>query len=862
MTDPLDFLHTGDIAAATATVDGLDETQRRRLGTDLVAHVRRRRDEWWSSWQATALAVAAVGCLPSAAQVAEVLGRRNVSLRQVPATPVIEVARRRGVTWLADLAYRLCARVDRSTPGDSWRFVADLLHAEQAPPPAEDRFVLGWTAIVGRPTEDERRDTLVDRLRGDPWLDSLTPRLFEVDGVGDQWSWARLQQGDQDGTDAPLKVPAALAQLAADGRLDRSMLLDGTLGRLLRGERPAALRVFVALHEALAPTVDEVRDRLPAYLRLLADGPSTAAAAAQRSLRAVPDIDLDALLDTAPAVLVRPEKTLVRAQLTWLDQTARRDRAQAARIAQVLAVAADHPEIDIAERASALAARHGHQVSAPAEVRHVGDTLPAAAAPAAAPPPITGPDELAEQVAAMFAAEATDALELERILAGVVRLGRTDRTAVAAALTPVLNRAHAMVWPSLPETRFGGLTVVLRVLAGADDPIVAGTDQTVSARAWASLSAAWGREPTSGQRPADPQGEILRRLLRTRVAEIGRFVAGHGTTEHVAGPTLAIPTLVTGAIEPEALFDRLARLDGQPPWPADLAQALLRLPAAVDEPLAAKAAALGTPAGQELAAWLRAGGLPRPRYQVVTVARRDRHGGYDYRHDRLPQRRRLVDVAAPPGAGDPYGLLDVTPRPVDVRLLLDERLWPAQLPGYRGLVAAYTLPLVAGCADLDEPGGAVLLPMLAERTGAAGPALDLAVAYGLAARHEADRVATVDALLMLAADGGLDPTAVGTHLGSLAADGMITLSRVVGPLRDATAAGAPLTVWRILAAALPALLTCRPAPRGLSDLLALAARTAATTGVRIEVPGLADVAGRGGSSRLVTEARRLRDAST
>ncbi|MEU1807533.1 hypothetical protein O7622_21425 [Micromonospora sp. WMMD1076] len=49
-----------------------------------------------------------------------------------------------------------------------------------------------------------------------------------------------------------------------------------------------------------------------------------------------------------------------------------------------------------------------------------------------------------------------------------------------------------------------------------------------------------------------------------------------------------------------------------------------------------------------------------------------------------------------------------------------------------------------------------------------------------------------------------------------------------------------------------------PTPsRGTPDLLALAAEAATATGVRIEVPGLADVVARGGGGRLVAEARRL-----
>ncbi|MEV5765261.1 hypothetical protein AB0L34_11915 [Micromonospora sp. NPDC052213] len=118
-------------------------------------------------------------------------------------------------------------------------------------------------------------------------------------------------------------------------------------------------------------------------------------------------------------------------------------------------------------------------------------------------------------------------------------------------------------------------------------------------------------------------------------------------------------------------------------------------------------------------------------------------------------------------------------------------------------------------------------------------------------------VAALDALLMLAATGDLDAPAVGARLGTLAADGAFRLSRVLRPLRDAAGAGAALTVWRLLAAALPAVLATSPAPRGTPDVLGLAAETAGATGLRIEVPGLADVVARGGSSRLVGEARRL-----
>jgi hypothetical protein len=136
-------------------------------------------------------------------------------------------------------------------------------------------------------------------------------------------------------------------------------------------------------------------------------------------------------------------------------------------------------------------------------------------------------------------------------------------------------------------------------------------------------------------------------------------------------------------------------------------------------------------------------------------------------------------------------------------------------------------------------------------------AVAIALAYGLAARHEPDRVAALDALLHLAGAGELDAPAVGWHVGELTRHGALTPSRILGPLRDAATAGARLTTWRILAAALPPLLALPKAPVGTPDLLTLAADTAAATGCRIEVPGLAEVAARAGSGRLVTEARRL-----
>ncbi|MFI7575615.1 hypothetical protein [Micromonospora sp. NPDC049497] len=845
MTDFFESLVRGDVAAVGSVLQALDEPARRRLGDELMAHVRRRRDNWWWGKEATALAVAAVGTLSTATKAATLLGRRSVMLRDADPEPVVVAARQRGVTWLADLAYRLADRLRRSEPWEGWHFTAGLLEAEKVAPPTGDAFVAGWAyALWWQRPHDGQQRPLLDRLRADPFLEALLPRLFEVDGVGADLSFGGDGQA----------VPRALAALATEGRLDPALLLDGVLGRLLRGDRPHALRPFLALHEQLAPAPDEVAARASAYLRLLADAPGPVATAAQRALRDLGDaVELESLSDAARTVLTRPEKALVRAQLSWLDRLARQHPERAAEIADVLAVGAEHPAADLRDRAVTLAQRHGHQPVATLTVAVAGDELPQPPQPAAALPPITEVDELVEEVSGLPGGR-WPAPAVERVLDGLVRLATTEQDRLAAALLPVLQRRQVGAYDH-PWSVFNLSVQLHGVLLAAAAPAEAATRRDQ----WSGiLSQSLTRTLRPFRnRPAvePPRQSALTLVYCARLAEIGQRLDGRDDPGLLAAPTSA-----TGAVDPAALYERLAALGDRPVWRWDLTQALLRLPVGIDEALAARAEALGTMAGDELAGWLRGDVLPAPVHQVVTVGRRQRRGTYDVGYDRLPVRRTIVASAPPEGVADPLGLLTVP-------ALMNGRghggwgdLWPVLLPGHRGLVAAHLLPDFARAAQEDVREAATVLPVLAECTGAGGPALDLALAYGLCARHEVDRVSALDALLILAAADELDAPGVGRQLGALAADSQVTLTRVATPLRDAVAAGARLSVWRLLAAALPPLLAASIPPRGTPDLLTLAAETAAATGVRIEVRGLADVVARGGASRLVTEARRLATA--
>ena len=70
-------------------------------------------------------------------------------------------------------------------------------------------------------------------------------------------------------TPAQARWELALAELADEGRLSRSRLLDASLGGLERDFHEVRARWFALLHEALRPTLDERAERAVRYLGLL-----------------------------------------------------------------------------------------------------------------------------------------------------------------------------------------------------------------------------------------------------------------------------------------------------------------------------------------------------------------------------------------------------------------------------------------------------------------------------------------------------------------------------------------------------------------------------------------------------------------
>lgn len=847
------LIGTGDSASVAELLLALDDPARRALAPEL----RRYLDELALDWgrrraQGSALCVAGAGCLPRAADVVAWL--RSPLLRggldAPPVAGIVRMLAAPGRPALATVARGLAERVRGTTHADrvQWWLAASLLRESDTAPPTTDAFVRGWVRDQLRGSAER----LAETLAGDPWTPLLAPRLFDVERVGVDLGAPR----------DPI-WPEALVLLCERGVLDRDELLAGCRRRLRAGDRSSAIVAIVDVHRAFAPGLDELAEHRQEYAGLLSSPHLVVATAGQAALRALDDagrLPVATLVEASRAVLPRPEKKLVRAQLTWLGTAATRRPEDLAEILTVLGVGLAQESADLAERALATIARHLPRAGEPTRAalrdmvgeltgdvrRQAAELLgvdaeatepePAVAVPvadtrAALPPPIGSVAELVAE-AVRTGRQPDDPVLFERVLDGLVRWTRADRAAVLAGVATVRQG-----W-----------------VAALADPAVA----------------------ASAQYRAHPGTPPPQELVKRRMIEVIRQLAGEPPVE-----LLATPATPEGQVDPGRVLALLvlAERDGWEPGRYDLLQALLRLPRAVDPAVRTAAAALRSSAGRRFAAWLDRGGLPDPEVTRIALVRgrccqRPAFGGGPQPTAGGSQRCSSCDRAgvrvtvevhtpgpevedAPPGLLDLPGEAAAWERAFRTYWPPPMALWTAVLPSHRELVAAHVQPRLAPVGDSDVNGHTEVLPALARLSGPFGPAMALALAYPLGARRERDRLPVVDALALLAARGELDGDLVGRELAALVSADLIVLRRVVGALAELSRAGAHRAVWFIAAALIPVLLS-RPEVRpGTPDLLALATTAADATGIRATNPVLEAVAARDGGSRLVTEARRL-----
>ncbi|MFE7776941.1 DUF6493 family protein [Streptomyces sp. NPDC057445] len=895
MKELLDAVRAGREDAVAGLVKPMSSTERRAAAAELK-ELRREVRGWggdrWHEQRAVrrALLVAGAGCHTGAAGAAAWIGARELrDWSPLPGTVLLDLLADRDPAWLGDLAHRLAGRA--ATAAEDYAFVAELVRIAQCPVPTTDAFVHGWaqSLISARPSHASRA-TLPLALRNDPHVRELVPRLFETVEPAPALSWYADPQ-------APTHWPSALAGLAEDGVLDRSVLVDGCVARLLRGGRTGQLRFFLVLLNRLALTPAEERRRTADWTAMAADGPSPLAGHAQSVLARMAtagELPAAQLAEMSGAVLFRPEKKLVKAQLVLIGKVLRRDPAAAKELLPVVAEVFGHEDTDVQKRALSLVARHigaggdsrgGHEalrselagsagllspmhrdraaevfgedrvatatdVSVPYE-----ETLPPVPLPVPAAPAPDTVAETAELVAALIGSRSSTVPEFERALDALVRHAHRDRAALAGALRPALADRWWLA-PGSGRADAGDLHGMEIVAAAVLDRVGAAGVPGSRSRAGAHVHCAH---------------EALDGVLDARLRE----AAYHIRTRPLPF-LLATPSWESGTLEADALIEGLRGYQRQcaDPAPADFAQALLRVRR--DTAAAAAAAALGTREGDRLAAWLTSDGdaATRPLRRVEDPPE-DVSRLHWWERDRAAVRRIVLESGERPviRRDFPHEFHRLS-RPLGrsrcYHWTSTDTHWPAVLPEDRETLAVWLLPEVAACATAEERGNAALLPRLAESGGPVGEAMHLALAYGLAARHAEDRLSAVDALLVLAARGELDGGRLGHDVAELVRLGTVKPNRIADAVRTAAATGAYATTWSVLRAALPGLLDAGGPPRGTGEILSVGADCLERCGESVppatepdgspELPGLAELAARGGSSQLVTQAQRLLNA--
>ncbi|WP_066943590.1 DUF7824 domain-containing protein [Microtetraspora fusca] len=857
----------------------LSELGRQVVAAQLPRYLADRLAQGWESrWsveaQATGFRLAGAACFTRPAQVATWLSRRE--LRQVPdprldAERIRSLVRDRPQEWRTDLALRLVRRLRRPAdrwgrPGvpPGWELAAGLLVETGSEPPEADMFVEGW---VRQASATRRQNGGRAAIGDDPLLDVMVPRLFRAAGVA-----AALNRDREWAPETSLV--SELAALGDSGRLKRQDLIDGCAARFLAGGDAEELRPFVTLWTELRPSSAEVP--LLDFVRLL---PSAASPFVQMALDALRRADDEGLLgdelfaEAVHALAFRPEKKFVTAALRWIARSAAGDRAagRAGGALAALAMVFGHEDATLQGRAVRLAvalAPHADPLAAE-EVRAAAGGLapelreriaaafgevtaeepedpPTAAALIVAPlpgllPPITSAKELAVELDRPLWPEKPAAFE--RILAALVELTHRDRAAVVAALTPWRRRAWTEPFdPHIYVYGISGFDQAARSLLSRAALAVVSPEES---KALTGLLADYQREHP-------PYDRSIQVLVQRRLREVLSMLEAGRSMPLL----LATPTAATGHVDPDILIDRMERLEGAEPLPADFHQALLRLPRTVDPATVVRAERLTSQAGRRLAALLRDGGLPDPTVTSGVEGRRYSSGMYG--GEMVIQRMR-PRVTPPPGVPEEIRKLwTVETDQVSGAYAHETVWWPIIMPSHRDVVAAYLLESGPWPAHGDDH-QMQALRMLVHGDGPVGAAVAGAIVCVMAHARPARRAAATDALVTLAARDEVPAAEIGRLLVEMAVADRLKLNRAVTVLDDAVRAGAHASVWSILAEALPALLPAAgERPRaGLGDLLAVGARAAALAGARADVPELAAIATRRGGSRVVEEARRL-----
>ncbi|MET8867312.1 hypothetical protein ABZW11_30580 [Nonomuraea sp. NPDC004580] len=352
----------------------------------------------------------------------------------------------------------------------------------------------------------------------------------------------------------------------------------------------------------------------------------------------------------------------------------------------------------------------------------------------------------------------------------------------------------------------------------------------------------------------------LHDFLLHRYAELARALLD----DALPPVLLATPTSTSGLLDPGVLVDRLATCAaaGVEPLPADLAQALMRLPRGRHPAAAERAAGIGSEAARSAARWLAGGGMTGlvcgHRWQHMVSASMVDFGDDepdDFTEVRL---RPVVRVTEPTGH-----------RLIDEVLLREPYDWRQdesrnQIPGWAAMVPSHPEIMVVNALPFLLHGdywGSGLVPLevagleLAE--GPLGEAAGVMLAFMLAGQLHG----TLPLLLALAARGTLPCEAVGRQLALVLRRTWRETRAAIAALTGLAEAGGHHEVWRILRGLLPELVPATGTHRRITvthtTWVAFAAEVAGWADARGEIPVIAGHAGARRKSRFAHECRNL-----
>ncbi|MFF2556367.1 hypothetical protein ACFVUS_35535 [Nocardia sp. NPDC058058] len=594
MTETIAATALPDLRPATISkqIALLTVAQRRAMGPTLKqARAELTRRSWWepATRQDRAVQLWGLGCLSTPTAVARWLTTGATRLADTRPDLLIACleAGDRDSAWRAELAGQLAAgRAERWGGLPYFPLIVHLVRTSDAAVPDTDEFVRAWissrtghehVAIPWRAAQLPGGENLLARLRVDPFLPTLARRAVELTGV--------VLANDAD--DPENSWPYALGVLSAEGIVDREALHTCTLNALLRGDgTPSDAVGRLSVLTALRAETAECASRITAYTELLVRGRSTAAAHAQSVLIALHAADL---LPTAEVVALsdevfaRPEKKLVRAQLSWLERVVRAEPGFTSGAVRCWAAALPALEdATLRARIDKLIARYlpgaddetrMDLAAVPEPVLEPEVPLPIPPAPAVLDGVPASPAETAELYRWLSAQPWDDPLRGELVFDGLVRFTSSDRAALTEVLRPVLEAE------------------------------LSATDTT--GRWWRSHG--WGPLTTAsiavGLLRDRPRERSASNLLAERMIEWGDLVLAGAPLPPCA---LATPTFENGQIAAAELLDRLRshRDAGIRPGAIEFAQALVRVAPDADPGIRTGAVDLGTPEGLRLAAAL------------------------------------------------------------------------------------------------------------------------------------------------------------------------------------------------------------------------------------------------------------------